>query len=55
MGKTIRRINRSHSPKKEAKKKEKYKISDQYKGMSSEEIYGDEKYAENWYEFDLDK
>ena len=50
MGKTIRRFERGYS--KEPKKKDKYKVEDAYKGMSSEDIYEDEDIADNWYEFE---
>ena len=39
MGKTIRRFGQGQG--KEPKKKDKYKVNDQYKGMSSEDFEDD--------------
>lgn len=42
MGKTIRRVNKSNIPKNEPTKKDKYKVNDSYKGMSSLDFEDDD-------------
>ena len=41
MGKTIRRANRTNTPK-ESTKKQKYKINDVYKGITSKDLSDDD-------------
>jgi hypothetical protein len=56
MGKTIRRFTRNEQGK-EQKKKDKYKVNDQYKGMASEDFvddYADVQNYEDVYDYSED-